>query len=222
VTDSERIARVRSALEKIGPLRETLLTLPNYLFPGPARYGSKGDCKTAVDNLVKIEDALKRQRDAFKKLPASVREAMPFTLEGLIIEIDKVSRLLGEAGYEHKEIWGKGRGRSKNVRAYLIAEEISKHYAHSKFEKPTEGHNDGRPSTEFTRLVAEVYDIVGVKADFRKPCSEAADKITPEFIEDARRLRSYRAALALRAAGAIPPEATLLGNAGRMRIPAER
>lgn len=222
MTDSERIALVRSALEKIGPLRDTLLNSPIYLFPDPVPFGSKQDYKAAVDNLGKIETALKQQRIAFEKLPPSIAEAMPFGLEGLNDAIDKVSRLLQRAETERAEKWGKGRGRGKNLRARLIADEIARHYGRSKFEKPTVGHNDGEPSTDFTKAVAAVFGFVGVTADFRGPCSEAADKITPEFIEAARRVPPYLAAVALRASGAVAVEPTLLGNAGRTEIPAER
>lgn len=67
-----------------------------------------------------------------------------------------------------------GRGRPKNRRAYRIAEFAVGMFVRLTGEKPTYWNGT---ETKFSRLVEELFQIGGVKADIRKPIEAAMSKL---------------------------------------------
>jgi hypothetical protein len=71
------------------------------------------------------------------------------------------------------EKWGDGT-RGKDALAHKIAEDVAKVFHELRGKPPTYGEShEGQPSTPFTRTVQQIFDVMGVKTNFRLPCQAA-------------------------------------------------
>lgn len=104
-------------------------------------------------------------------------------------------------------------GRGRNIRAYYVADQVAGHFVRAKLKRPTIGHRDGKPSTLFTKMVNDIFQVLGIESGFRNPCKAARDKITDEDIQDARMLQRLQNAIAQRAASGQATRPTPLGSA---------
>ncbi|MCA8908518.1 MAG: hypothetical protein KDA64_11630, partial [Rhodospirillaceae bacterium] len=77
--------------------------------------------------------------------------------------------------------YNSGRGRKPNLKAHYVARDLAEYFAQQKHERPTYGTNsDGRPSTPYTRCLAEIFQILEIDADLRGPAEAAVGAITDE------------------------------------------
>ena len=72
-----------------------------------------------------------------------------------------------------------GKGRRRNVHAYLVAERLARFYLNCRKEKPTYGTGEGGiPAGDYQRALEEIFQILEIKADTRGPAKAACNAIT--------------------------------------------
>lgn len=109
-----------------------------------------GDRRDMVDLLEALEQDFATQYDLMK-----------INLEAAIHEIDP-NRLPGAGG------------RRPKLESNLVALKVGEIFIALRGELPTTGTNyDGGPSTLFARIVSEVFNILSIDEEFRKPCQRA-------------------------------------------------
>lgn len=89
-----------------------------------------------------------------------------------------------------KENYPEGPGRKPDLYAYDVADKLAGYYIRYRLEKPTYGTNENYPSTDFSRALEKIYDILGIKADIRGPAEAAIGKISDQDIIDLRERKS--------------------------------
>ena len=74
-----------------------------------------------------------------------------------------------------------GRGRRRNVHAYLVAERLARFYLTYRKEKPTYGTGEGGiPAGDYQRALEKIFQILEIEADTRGPAKAACKAIADD------------------------------------------
>ena len=122
--------------------------------------------------------------------------------------LDALSSRKLELKLQEQEFWS-GKGRAPDHYARIIALRFAKEVARHTGKKPTFGTSSygDNPSTEFGRALDEIFDVLGIKTNFRHPAIWAIDQLTDEDLKPP----SYNAGSGLFGAPSLHPGNALRG-----------
>lgn len=87
---------------------------------------------------------------------------------------------------EMRAHYPKGRGRRRNARAYLVAEQLARFYLRQKREKPTWGVRNDYKSTPYSTALEEIFEILEIRAASRGPAKAACKGISEADLKQER------------------------------------
>lgn len=152
--------------------------------------GSDDDTKNTLSAIRTRLDRLSRGLPDEKKVETAsdlvlknARE-IGLTFHSLVLAIDLQRALRARAKEledQESEFWST-KSRPPKYYARTIALRLARLYARETGERPTVGtsREGGHPSTDFARAVEEVFEILDIDADVRRPAKWAVSQLTDE------------------------------------------
>ena len=139
-----------------------------------------------VDDVVKAstsKDEIKAPSDLVKRNAIDI--GITYSLAYMVLDVAYgFKRRRQELSDQEREFWS-GNSRPPNHYARTIALRFARYIARGTGQKPTVGtsRDGGHPSTDFGRALEEVFELLGISADFRRAAMWAVDQLTDEDLE---------------------------------------
>lgn len=113
----------------------------------------------------------------------------------------QLDQRLEELNDQEQEFWSVSH-RAPNYHARFVALRLARLYSQTNGEKPTVGvaRDGGHPSTEYTRALEQVFEVLDIKAHVRGPAKWAVEQLTDD---DLKPPENYRMGGILGAAGLL-------------------
>ena len=177
----------RSLVDKSARNAEELFQVLTYRYKDghPLKERSEELCNY-VDGIARnslSKDAVKVPSDLVKRNATDI--GITYCMAYLVLDVAYgFRRRRQELNDQEKEFWS-GSSRPPNHYARTIALRFARYISRGTGQKPTVGtsRDGGHPSTDFGKALEEIFELLGISADFRRAAMWAVDQLTDEDLE---------------------------------------
>jgi len=164
---------------------------------GGLLFRSKPDAREGINNLLKLEAALKQIPPTLHSMLSGVLRTSEDWDSGRnpMEEFELgLAEAINIARHEQDKLWT-GAGPNAKQAARKVADQMAEIYVLGMGKLPTSGtkpDNSNEPSTQFSRAVRDVYRLLDIDAHFMGPCERAVAALEADDGAGLKRLYDIR------------------------------